>query len=64
MGHSITNQQKKIFTLTDFFENCHTCWVYREATLDENFAYFDYSPLRYDRSIFEAIIYTSSFKQP
>ena len=32
-------------------------------TPDQNLAYFDYSPLRYDWSIFEAIIYTSSFKQ-
>ena len=30
---------------------------------DQNLAYSDYSPLRYDRSIFKAIIYLS-FKQP
>ena len=64
MGHSIPNQQKKILTFSDFFENWHTCWVHRETTPDQNLAYFDYSPLRYDQSIFEPIIYTSSFKQP
>ena len=63
-GSFHTKSTKKIFTLSDFFENWHTCWVHRETTPDQNLAYFDYSPLRYDRSIFEAIIYTSSFKQP
>ena len=64
-GHSIPNQQKKILTISDFFENWHTCWVHRETTPDQNLACFDYSPLmRYDQSIFEAIIYTLSFKQP
>ena len=57
--HSIPNQQK-ILTPSDFFENWHTCWVHRETTPDQNLAYFDYPPLRYDRSIF----YASSFKQP
>ena len=63
-GHSIPNQQKKILTISDFFENWHTCWVHRETTPDQNLAYSDYSPLRYDQSVFEAIIHTLSFKQP
>jgi len=54
----------KIQTPSDFFENWHTCLVHRETTSDQNLAYFDFSPLRYNQSIFEAIIYTSSFKQP
>ena len=54
-GSFHTKSTKKILTLSDFFENWHTCWVHREATLDQNLAYFDYSPLRYDRSIFEVI---------
>ena len=56
--------QKKILTLSDFFENWHTCLVHRETTPDQNLAYFDYLPLRYDWSIFEAIIQTLLFKQP
>ena len=44
-----TKTTKKIFTLSDFFENWHTCWVHRETTPDQNLAYFNYSPLRYDR---------------
>ena len=47
--------KKKILTLSDFFENWHTCWVHRETTPDQNLAYFDYPPLRYDRSIFEQL---------
>jgi len=49
---------KKIRTLSDFFENWHTCWVHKVTTPDQNLAYSDYSPLRYDWSIFEAIIYS------
>ena len=60
-GRSIPNQQRK-YTPSDFFESLHACWVRRETKPDQNLAYFDCLPQRYEWSIFEAIIYTSSFK--
>ena len=56
--------KKSTASLSDFFKNWHKCWVHRETTPDQNLVYFEFSPLRYDQSIFEAIIHTSSFKQP
>ena len=50
MGHSIPIN-KKICIPSDLFENWQTFWVHKETTPDQNLTYFDYSPLRYHRSI-------------
>ena len=51
-GHSIPNQQKKIWTPFDFHEIWHKRVLYQETFLHKNLAHFIGLPLSYDHSKF------------
>ena len=52
MGHSIPNQQKKIWTPFDFRKIWHKHEPFQEIFSHRNVAYFIGLPLSYDRSKF------------
>ena len=52
MGHSIPNQQKKIWTFFDFCEIWHKHGPFQETFSHQNLAHFIGLPLSYDHSKF------------